>query len=73
MCTCISKVNEKLAEYNGMLEFNFLADPPRAMVSVCKAKSRGKKPPLMEATFCPFCGDRYRNGRTNVTNIANAA
>ena len=73
MCKCFERVNEKLADYNGMLEFNFLADPPRAMVSVCKAKSRGKKPPLMEATYCPFCGGRYRDKRISVTKIADAA
>lgn len=60
MCKCIDKVNAKLAEYNGLLETNLLANPPRAMISICKAVPRGKKPPLMEATFCPFCGAKYR-------------
>lgn len=59
MCKCLPMVNEKLTEYNGMLEINMLSNPSRAMVSVCKIISRGKKPPLMEASFCPFCGKKY--------------
>jgi hypothetical protein len=59
MCDCIDKVNVLLAERNGLLETNWLSNPARAMVSVCRKESRGKKPPLMEATHCPFCGDKY--------------
>lgn len=60
MCNCFAKVNKKLVGYNGILEFNFLALPPRTMVSLCKVQPRGKKPPLMEATYCPFCGEKYK-------------
>ena len=60
MCTCIRKVDAKLAEYNGLLVTNFLTDPPRAMISVCKKVERQRgKPPLMEASYCPFCGKKY--------------
>lgn len=60
MCNCITKIDEKLAEYNGILEINLLANPSRALVSVCKRFPRGKKPPLMEASYCPFCGKKYK-------------
>ena len=59
MCDCIEKVNELLKDRNGLLETNWLSSPARTMVSVCKLAPRGKKPPLMEATHCPFCGEKY--------------
>lgn len=60
MCGCFKNVNEKLAEYNGQLEFNMLAAEPRAMISLCKVASASRrKPPLMEASYCPFCGKKY--------------
>jgi len=58
MCKCFTNINKRLAEYNGTLEFNMLAKTPRAMLVITKIK-KGKKPPLMEATFCPFCGKKY--------------
>ena len=69
MCNCIKKVNEKLAEYNGILVTNLLADPPRAMVDVCKIASRGKKPPLFEASYCPFCGAKYPKNKRELARI----
>lgn len=66
MCGCMKLVNEKLAEYNGILEFNMLAATPRAMISICKIATRGKKPPLMEASFCPFCGRKYLERRRSL-------
>jgi hypothetical protein len=59
MCDCIEKVNELLKDRNGLLEVNLLSNPLRVMVSVCRRASKGKKPPLMEASHCPFCGERY--------------
>lgn len=60
MCTCISKVNARLVEHNGLLVTNWLTDPRRAMISVCKkAERQRQKPPLMEAAYCPFCGGKY--------------
>ena len=69
MCTCISKVNNKLADYNGLLVTNFLTDPPRAMISVCKKVERQRnKPPLMEASHCPFCGKKYKESKRALTS-----
>lgn len=74
-CNCIEQVNTKLAEHNGMLETNWLSSPPRAMISVVKrAGSDRKKPPLCEATFCPFCGRKYPvNKRELASALASGA
>jgi hypothetical protein len=72
-CDCIDKVNANLAEYNGALETNMLADPPRALISVYKVSPRSRiKPPHVEATCCPFCGAAYQSKtpRNNVREIA---
>lgn len=70
MCNCIEKVNEKLREYNGALETNWLAQPSRTLVSVYKVVARGKKPPLMEATFCPFCGEKHKERKKSLAVVA---
>jgi hypothetical protein len=60
MCKCIQIVNAQLVPYNGLVETNWLSNPARAMVSICKLVSKiNKTPPVMEATFCPFCGEKY--------------
>jgi hypothetical protein len=63
MCKCIERVDAKLAEYNAACETNLVANPPRAMISLYKVKPRGAKPPLMEASYCPFCGKEYPKRR----------
>lgn len=74
MCQCLDAVNAVLAEHNGCIEFNMLADPPRAMIAISKVKSKGKKPPLMEAAFCPFCGDKYsERGPSILTELTKAS
>ncbi len=69
MCKCIDKVNQKLVEYNAILETNLLAKPSRALISICKIAPRGKKPPLMEASYCPFCGEKYKEQRKSLAAI----
>ena len=66
MCDCFDRVNAKLADHNGILETNILASPHRAMVSIGKRSPRGKKPPLMEATCCPFCGAQYKEQKRSL-------
>jgi hypothetical protein len=61
MCGCFDRVNSGLFEHNGFLEMNLLASPPRAMVAVGKRSPRGRKAPLLEASYCPFCGDKYKD------------
>jgi hypothetical protein len=59
-CDCIARVNAKLAAFNGVLETNLLANPPRVVISLCKRETHNRqKPPIMEASFCPFCGNAY--------------
>lgn len=60
MCKCIERVNAKLADYNGILETNLLANPQRVVLTTSKVVPRGKKPPLFEASYCPFCGEKYK-------------
>jgi hypothetical protein len=70
MCECIANVNDKLAEYNGTLETNLLSDPPRALISVCKRDTKvRRKPPLFEASFCPFCGEQYRSAKDEMATV----
>ena len=58
-CDCIVTTDKLLAEHNARLVVN-LFGKQRVTVALTKAdeKKRGK-PPLMFATFCPFCGTEY--------------
>lgn len=58
-CSCFKQIDEHLKAYGGELLRN-LFGPPRAIVSTYREKAvRGKKMPIVFATFCPFCGVRY--------------
>lgn len=64
MCECRKRMNEKLAPLNARLAFGFTfggghmdLSPP--MIETERLKPRGKKPPIILATFCPFCGEKY--------------
>lgn len=58
-CTCIADVNKDLAEHNGQIVCTMFGTS-KAIVSTYKLdeKRRGK-PPIMVASYCPFCGERY--------------
>jgi hypothetical protein len=58
-CNCFSQINEHLKTYGGELLCNLL-EPPRAIISTYREKAvRGKKMPIVFASFCPFCGGKY--------------
>lgn len=60
MCECISNVDGFLKDRNAFVNFNMLDKSPKAFVLLEKVdvKKRGKVP-LMQATYCPFCGVKY--------------
>ena len=58
-CSCISEVNAKLAESNGELLMTFWP-VSRPLMETQKLDTKKRvKPPLVVATFCPFCGEKY--------------
>ena len=58
-CSCIREINEKMSEYNAEIFVN-LFGPPRAFIETHTHREiRGKKTPLVQASFCPFCGTKY--------------
>ncbi len=59
-CNCAKSVNERLAENGGELLVD-LFNPQRTFVAtIHKADvKRKKKLPLVQASFCPFCGVKY--------------
>lgn len=64
-CHCITEVNAKLAEKNGQLSIGLgitkdLGIIGRLLIGVEKKdKSKRVKPPLVSATYCPFCGKKF--------------
>ena len=66
MCECFKHVNEKLKDYNTGLSSNLFDNPPKAIVATYQVETgRGKKKAVaMFASHCPFCGDKYPDGRS---------
>lgn len=70
-CDCIDKVNKKLADQNIALDTSIVlgkdmgsADAVLTLSTHWKDRSkakRGKKPPTVPVTLCPFCGKSARN------------
>ena len=62
-CKCREEMDAELEPFNAELLAN-LFGPFRAFVAVTKKTEKGrKKPPLVQATFCPFCGLKYTGGQ----------
>lgn len=68
-CNCFSDVNAELAKSNGELLADFFTDPPRVFISTYRRKGR-KKLPLVQASFCPFCGEKYPENKIALTKAA---
>jgi len=64
MCDCRTKVDADLESKNARLAFGFTFDNARMdlsppLVWLEKINPRGKKPPILMASHCPFCGDKF--------------
>lgn len=72
MCDCLATTDKMLAEHNATVvaTLGLFGAPSRATIELEKRdpKKRGK-PPRLIATYCPFCGEAYRQAE----RIAEAA
>lgn len=74
-CDCVERIDEKLAEQNFALDVSFLLGHDLSLTATTLSvgthwkdpskKIRGKKPPTIVVTFCPFCGVRTEKDRPN--------
>lgn len=62
MCDCRTRVDGHLKDRNARLVVGFIAtgstldlSPP--LIAIEKINPRGKKPPHLVASYCPFCGE----------------
>lgn len=64
-CSCVKQVNEKLAQHNGQLAVGFGITADMGVITRLligtekKDKSKRTRPPVVSATFCPFCGVKF--------------
>lgn len=63
MCDCISRVDQKLAEFNTRIELPWWTssgktNTPFIQTIKIDSKKRGK-PQAVFASHCPFCGEAY--------------
>lgn len=64
MCDCRARIDADLESRNARLAFGFMVDANQLSVSAPmimteKVKPRGKKPPIILASYCPFCGVKF--------------
>ncbi len=74
-CDCIAETNRLLAaEGHDAAVLTNLFGPPRAVVELYKPDSnRRGKPPVLQASFCPFCGVRYPARAAGIPQIRQVA
>lgn len=60
-CDCMDKADAVLAGYNAKLVRTFPLLGPRleAPTLALEKVGKGKRPPVLKASFCPFCGVKY--------------
>lgn len=66
MCDCIERINARLKERNTELSTCFSLDRPQMAHELLIAtnkidKSKKGRPILATASYCPFCGEDWRN------------
>lgn len=61
MCTCIFNIDaDLLARGTNAAVLTNMLGHPRALVTLYKRKEKKRgRLPLLQASFCPFCGERY--------------
>ena len=62
-CGCVALVNRDLAGHNAIL-VTPIVGPRRAIVQTKKLYQQNRRtPPVLFATYCPFCGEKYPEAR----------
>jgi hypothetical protein len=63
MCNCIENTNERLSKMNTVLVDTLTYFPDRTPMIALTTKnldvSGGRKPVIIYAAYCPFCGEKY--------------
>jgi hypothetical protein len=77
-CNCITEVNAAIADKNGELAVGLAITKDLGLIAKLligvekKDKSKRVKPPIVSATFCPFCGVKFDGcalaGKPGVSN-----
>lgn len=57
-CDCIDRVNIELAPHGAEL-LTSMFRMPRAFIALHKLQKTRGKLPLLQASYCPFCGAQY--------------
>lgn len=74
-CNCLSEMDGalKAGGYNAAIVCTLMSAPSRAVIETYKPKTgrgAGKKPPVVIATFCPFCGVKYPEIETKAKGVS---
>jgi hypothetical protein len=58
-CDCIKNTNELLKPYGAVVMSSLFGPPEACVETYTEKKIRGKRTPVLMASFCPFCGVKY--------------
>ena len=70
MCNCIEQINKLLEEHNTRLALGInmrTGKSTGARIAVEKIESKKRKGPVdMYASYCPFCGEKYKRDNSEL-------
>lgn len=67
-CSCITETDKMLVAHNATVvaTFGLFGAPRRVSLEVEKLDSKKRaRPPRLIASYCPFCGVKYRTGEAS--------
>lgn len=61
MCDCIKQMNQELDKHNETLDLNIslVGKPTSVIISTYRIDKPAKSGIRLQATYCPFCGEKY--------------
>ncbi len=64
-CDCIESISKTLREEHNALMVCTLFSPQKAVIGTEKIDSKKRsRPPMLIASFCPFCGVKYPSAKS---------
>ena len=72
-CNCFREVDDHLKTKGGELLCSLFSVPQRVFIATNKKRGHRGKVPLVQASYCPFCGVKYPEDKGILTKLTKGA